>query len=445
MSSELCITEADMTLLREQLLSASDERCAVLFATQSRRRDGSIRLLVREVEFPDRSQYTRQSGVEVELSPFFVAKVAKHAAMGKLALIFVHTHLDHDIPAFSRIDDLGEQALRTFLTSRMIKAPHAALVLSEGGLRARLLGTGVGLSVVVLGSKRRVAFDPTADEAATSTAFDRQVRAFGAVGQKQLEKLCIAIVGLGGTGSIMAQQLVHLGVRKFILIDPDVIEETNLNRVVNATRATLGDHKAQVAADYMRSFNKEVVVEIVTGDVARDSVARLLTDADLIMCCTDSHGSRSVIQQVSYQHLIPCIDMGSTITQINGRVTGIYGRVQLLAPGLPCLWCSELLDPNQVRRDMMSESERRLDPYIVGSREPAPSVISLNGTVVSLAVTMLLGVAIGAPLDATRLMYNARSPTLRSVKGQQNPDCFICSKKGALAWGDHRRLFTRLD
>jgi hypothetical protein len=69
----------------------------------------------------------------------------------------------------------------------------------------------------------------------------------------------------------------------------------------------------------------------------------------------------------------------------------------------------------------------------------------LNGTVVSLAVTMLLGVAVGAPLNATRLMYNARSPALRSIQGQPKPDCFICSKKGALAWGDHRPLFTRLD
>ena len=99
----------------------------------------------------------------------------------------------------------------------------------------------------------------------------------------------------------------------------------------------------------------------------------------------------------------------------------------------------------EVRRDMMSESERQLDRYIVGSREPAPSVVSLNGTVVSLAVTMLLGVAVGAPLEATRLMYNARTPALRSVRGTPNPDCFICSRKGALAWGDHRRLFTRLD
>ncbi|EQD39274.1 UBA/THIF-type NAD/FAD binding protein, partial [mine drainage metagenome] len=115
------------------------------------------------------------------------------------------------------------------------------------------------------------------------------------------------------------------------------------------------------------------------------------------------------------------------------------------APGLPCLWCSELLDAAEVRRDMMNESERKLDPYIVGAREPAPSVISLNGTVVSLAVSMLLGIVAGAPIDATHVIYNACGSTLRSVRSKARPDCFICSKMGVLGWGDGQLLFTRRD
>ncbi len=445
MRTELSIAQADIEALRQQLLGVDSERCAVLLAAQSTRSDGHVRLLVREVIFPDQAEYTSQSAIDAELNPLFVARVVKRAAKYKLALVFVHTHLDDDVPDFSPVDDRGEQPLRTFLINRGIEGQHAALVISQGGMRARLLGTQDEVRVVSIGPKRRVEFDPDLDETATSATFDRQVRAFGAAGQKQLERLTVAIVGLGGTGSIMAQQLVHLGIRRFILIDHDSIEDTNLNRVVGAARADVGGNKAEVAARYVTGFGSEVAVEVVAGDVSRDSVARRLIDADVIMCCTDSHGSRSVIQQVSYQHLIPCIDMGSTIIQDKGEVTGIFGRVQLLAPGLPCLWCSSLLDAAEIRRDMMSESERRLDPYIVGSREPAPSVISLNGTVVSLAVTMLLGIAVGAPIDATRLMYNARSPALRSVHGEPKADCFICSRKGALAWGDHRRLFTRLD
>lgn len=102
MTTELSITEADMALLREQLLGADIERCAVLFATHSQRRDGSRRLLVREAVFPDATDYTTQGPIEAQLSPLFVAKVTKRAAKDKLALVFVHTHLDSGVPRLDR-------------------------------------------------------------------------------------------------------------------------------------------------------------------------------------------------------------------------------------------------------------------------------------------------------------------------------------------------------
>lgn len=444
MSHELCITNSDMASLKAELLQGEHERCAVLFAAESRRSDGQLRLLVRELEFAESSDYQSQSSTDAELNPLFVARVTKKARIKKLTLIFVHTHPGRSAPEFSKIDDDGELVLLDFLQRRNMHAHHAALVISNGGIRARFLGKDEDMRVVVLGLKRNVEFDPDLDNSEYSSVFDRQVRAFGATGQHRLEQLRVAIVGLGGTGSIVAQQLVHLGVRRFILIDPDIIEATNLNRVVSATHRDIGENKAAVAAKYLKNFNEKVTIQIVDGDVVNNSVASRLTDADLILCCTDSHGSRSIIQQVAYQYLIPCIDMGSTITQTDGLITGIFGRVQLLAPGLPCLWCSELLDGGEVRRDMMSESERKLDPYIVGAREPAPSVISLNGTVVSLAVTMVLGIVAGASINATQLIYNALTSTVRPVTAHCQPGCFICSKSGVLGYGDSSPLFTRL-
>ena len=444
MTTELCIAAADLATLRT-LLESQEERCAVLFVAESRRCDGQVRLLVRDIEYPEQADYSSQGVDNAELVPAFVARVTKTARLGQLTLVFVHTHRCTQSPTFSAIDASGERVLAEFLSGRGLTGHHAALVMSAGGLRARLLGRSEEIRVVALGAKRVVEFDPGLKEAAYSQVFDRQVRAFGAAGQQRLERLRVAIVGLGGTGSIAAQQMVHLGIRRFILIDPDHVEKTNLNRIVGATPQDLGQSKVSVAARYLRGFDGQVSTTAHVSNVVHDSVARLLVDADLILCCTDSHGSRAVVQQVAYQYLIPCIDLGSTITQEAQRITGIFGRVQLLAPGLPCLWCSELLDAAEVRRDMMNEFERRLDPYIVGAREPAPSVISLNGTVVSLAMSMLLGIVAGAPIDATHVIYNACASTLRSVRTLAQPDCFICSRNGVLGWGDGRPLFTRQD
>ena len=445
MTTELSFAAADLESLRATLFPSEEERCAVLVASESRRSDGQLRLLVRSITYPKPEEYSAHGVDHAELTPAFVAHIAKTALLARLSLIFVHTHPGAHVPAFSVIDTLGERALANFLSVRGLKGSHAALVMSLGGLRARLLGTDDEVRVVSIGAKRVVNFDPELQEADYSPVFDRQVRAFGRVGQQRLGRLQIAIVGLGGTGSIAAQQLIHLGIQRFLLIDPDLIEETNLNRIVGATRSDVGHAKVVSAARYLHAFDPQVSIESLVDNVVRDSVARRLADADVILCCTDSHGSRAVVQQVAYQYMIPCIDMGSTITQQDDAITGIFGRIQLLAPGLPCLWCSELLDAADVRRDMMSESERRLDPYIVGGREPAPSVISLNGTVVSVAMSMLLGIVAGAPIDATQVIYNARASTLRSVRGKGRPDCFICSLKGVLGWGDSRPLFTRRD
>lgn len=444
MTKELCITAADLASLRA-LLDFREERCAVLLATESCRSDGQTRLLVRDIEYPDQTEYSRQGVDNAELAPAFVARVTKTARVARLTLVFVHTHPGSKAPIFSATDTNGEYVLAEFLSRRELTGHHAALVLSVGGIRARLLGSDEEVRVVTIGPKRIVEFDPDIEDEAYSPIFDRQVRAFGAAGQQRLERLRVAIVGLGGTGSIAAQQLVHLGVRHFILIDPDVVEEANLNRVVGATPLDIGRSKVSVAAHYLEKFAENVSTIVIADDVVRDMVARRLADADLILCCTDSHGSRAVVQQVAYQFLIPCIDMGSTITQENDQITGIFGRVQLLAPGLPCLWCSGLLDATEVRRDMMNEAERRLDPYIVGANEHAPSVISLNGTVVSLAISMLLGVVAGAPIDATHIIYNAGTSSLRPVRTEPQADCIICSRQGVLGWGNSRSLFTRGD
>lgn len=442
---ELTIKAADLAALQRVLFGDGVEHCAILYASQTTRSDGSIRLLVRELQVPAVDDYVSQNMSHAVLRPDFVARITKRARREKLSLVFVHSHPGSSAPHFSIVDDEGERQLAGFLGHRHPDNLHAALVVSEGGFRARQLGTHTEVRVVSLGEYRTILFDPEQASADVSDLFDRQVRAFGAAGQRVLEQVCVAIVGLGGTGSLLAQQLVHLGIRKFILIDPDVIESTNLNRVVGALPADIGSPKVDVAARYIEAFAPHATVTRVNGDITRARTARALLDADLVFGCTDSHGSRAVLQQVSYQYLIPCIDMGVTITTAQGTVSGIFGRVQLLSPGYACFTCSGLLHPDEVRRDMMTAFERKLDPYLQGVREPAPAVISLNGTVASLALTMFMAYVTGIPSQGRYLVYNARTSTLRSVRSEPKDDCYICSLSGSFARGDSRPLYARQD
>jgi len=442
---ELVLASTDADAIRDQLTGGQNEACAILYANETSRTDGTVRLLVREVQYPTQDDYTKRGHVEAELSPDFVARVTKRARREKYSLIFAHSHPGIEAPIFSHIDSLGEKRLAAFLAHRHPGSEHAALVVSEGGMRARRLGKDEEICVIAIGSYRDVIFDPTMPSPSNLEIYDRQVRAFGSTGQQALQRLRIAIVGLGGTGSLVAQQLVHLGVRHLILIDPDVLESTNLNRVANAMPGDIGHPKVEIAARYINAVAMDSTVTCVAGDVTRSSTAKELLNADIIFGCTDSHGSRAVLQQISYQYLIPCIDVGTTIAVSEGSVTHIYGRVQLLAPGHACFTCSSLLDPNEVRRDMMSDFERQADPYIRGAREPAPAVMSLNSTVVSLGVTMLLSMVAGIPVGARHILYNAINSALRNVRAQSDSNCYICSHAGGLARGDSWPLNARQD
>lgn len=440
---ELVLSEDDLAALKAELLDGGTEKCAVLFASQAVRADGTLRLLVRELRFPDLTDYARKGLLEAELKPEFVARVTKRARIESWGLIFVHSHPGTQPPRFSTIDDEGEKHLALFLARRHSSVTHGAIVISHGGVSARRIGADEPMRVIAIGIDREVIFDPTTPELPSSEDFDRQIRAFGKEGQEALARLRFAIVGLGGTGSIIAQLLVHLGVRDFILIDPDTLDRTNLNRVANATAQDLGSAKVEIADRYIRSIAKDAKVQPIQGDVMRAITARELVNADLIFGCTDSHGSRAVLQQISYQYLIPCIDMGVTITVTDRQITHIFGRVQLLAPGLACLTCDGLLDPNEVRRDMMTEFERQADPYLRGVREPAPAVMSLNGTVASLAITMMLSVVAGIPGKARHILYNALQSTMRSVRAKPRQGCYICSRDGSYARADSWPLFAR--
>jgi len=375
------------------------------------------------------------------LSPRFIAEVTSRAKETKSSVIFVHSH-PFDLNEFSDVDTEGEKELGEFLNRRIPGVPHAALLLTPSTSIARRLATSDELHVAEIGPNIDLA---GVVQSEIDLSFDRQIRAFGAHGQQKLASICVAVVGLGGTGSLVVQQLGYLGVKHFHLIDPDKVESTNLNRVEGAVSSDIGRFKVDVASALVHRLHPDAKITLQTKTVLGTAAARQLADADFIFCCTDSHGSRTVINQIAYQYLVPTIDMGIAIVARDGKVTHISGRVQMLCPGLSCLLCGNLLDPEEVRRDFLSEPERERDRYIVGAAEPQPSVISFNSTVSSLAVSMFLNAVVGIPGEARFLNYNGLTGMTRSVSGARHPKCVVCSESGSFARGCSWPLPTRDD
>ena len=391
------------------------------------------RYVVRDFEEVPEGAYALRTPTAATLRPEFCVDIANRARAAGAGVLLAHTHPGPSaLEGFSCIDDAGEQALAAYFQRRLPSAAHFASVFTTAGIHARKLGQHERTHVVGVGP---VVIEANKEINSKFPLYDRQVRAFGVEGQRTLQSIDVAIIGLGGTGSIVAQQLAHLGVRTFVLVDPDTVEDTNLNRLVGATIIDVGSSKVDVAARNIEATNPTATCTRVVGDVVDEDVAARLANVDFIFACTDSMASRAVLNQLAYQYLIPCIDVGVGIGVLDGKIQYITGRTQMLSPGLPCLVCTDKLDAEQVRSEMMSPEQRARDPYIVGAHVAQPAVISLNSTMSSVAITMFLASVTGLPSGARMVIYDGIRGSLRPAVMEPRANCIACSSAGALARG----------
>ena len=120
-----------------------------------------------------------------------------------------------------------------------------------------------------------------------------------------LEAATIAIVGLGGGGSHIAQQLAHVGIGNFVLFDPDRVEMSNLNRLVGSTSADAEARalKVDVARRLILGVNpaSHVSAHPVQWQLAPES----LHEADVVVSCMDSYAARQDIEVSARRYLMP--------------------------------------------------------------------------------------------------------------------------------------------
>ncbi|MFC3674062.1 ThiF family adenylyltransferase [Ferrovibrio xuzhouensis] len=435
--------------LKERLLQDAPNEAAALLVCASASTGSNPRLLVHEIVYVPSDAYLEQTPNSLKIRPEFIAPVLKRARGGRFSLVLVHTHphASEDYPSFSRIDDRGEAALIPAFFRRAPDGPHGALVIGRKGFQGRFRfaeGRVAPVDKIVDVSRVVSVHWPTARLAEPVEAiYDRNVRAFGKDGQAVVKTMKVGVVGGGGTGSVVIQNISHLGTQSQVHLDFDTLEDTNLNRVVGSRQEYVGLPKVTVSAVHARSILPECDVIQIRGSILDEKVARKLLDCDFIFCCTDSHGSRAVLNQLAYQYLIPVIDIGVRIHAEDGVIKSMSGRVQMLAPGLSCLQCEETLNPEQVRRDFLSEEERRADPYIPKENIPQPAVISLNSTVSSMAVTMFLAATVGIPSAARHLVYRIMDGSVRPVRPAPLDGCLVCSPDWALAKGDRWEMIWR--
>lgn len=237
-----------------------------------------------------------------------------------------------------------------------------------------------------------------------SSMFDRQIRAFGSAGQHLLARLRVGIVGAGGTGSAVCEQLIRLGVGEITVIDDDVINDdgSNVTRVWGSTMADIGMPKVDIVARSAQQIGFGTRVNPIMGTINDEATARQLRDCDVVFGCTDDNRGRMTLSRLATWYLIPVIDMGVKLSSTDGVLTNIDGRVTIIQHDTGCLQCRGRIDAQALQSEVLQAVEREArvaESYAVGLGERDPAVVAYTTSIAATAVAEFLARVFGLDIE----------------------------------------------
>lgn len=154
--------------------------------------------------------------------------------------------------------------------------------------------------------------------------YQRNRQAISSGQQRRLFRSKVAVIGCGGLGGYVIEELARLGVGTIIAIDPDVFEEHNLNRQLLSSPATLGRAKVEAAAARVTEINPAVTLVPIQVAYAPENGKELLQGVQVIVDALDSIQTRLALAAT-------CTELG--IPMVHGAIGGWYGQVATQFPG----------------------------------------------------------------------------------------------------------------
>lgn len=240
-----------------------------------------------------------------------------------------------------------------------------------------------------------------------SSIYQRQLilPGFGQEGQKKLAESLIAIVGMGGLGTISAMYLVYTGAKKLLLVDYDTVQLENLHRQVLYTIEDVGKAKVQVARQKLKHISPDVDIEIVNEPLTKENISKILNDANLIIDGTDNLFSKYLLNDYSYHTKKPLI---------YGAVTRYYGHISVFnVPGE---------QPFMINyRDIFPEITDNSGIMDCSSYGVLPPVVGIIGTWQATEAIKVI-TRCGKPLYGKLLVLEADVPRFFLVKLNPNPN-----------------------
>lgn len=387
------------------------------------------------------------------LQPLFIDGMLDEAVDQRLVYLAVHNHFSHDQVAFSRVDLASHERSYPTLLTLAGGMPVGAAVFGLSSLEvdlwlpdgrrcalktARVLGHGI---------RHLWASAKLAPKAAYDEKVDRQLPFLRAAGQGLIAEARVVIVGVGGVGSQLVEPLARLGIKRFILIDPDRLDASNYSRVHGALPGDLpdpalgrpGELKVKIAKRAIMAINPDAEVSDIAADVARGDVYKELPAGDFVFLAADTPEARFVCNAVCHQHFIPMTQLGTKVVLgDDGSLQGLFGAVRQIRPGRGCLWCNGLID--RVGLANAAKPKEQIERERYGTPSPDPAVVTFNAEVAARGLNEFLLAYASTQMPVDRgyeySILNFIDGDREQVAARRDQDCPFCSSEaGAFGAG----------
>ncbi len=248
--------------------------------------------------------------------------------------------------------------------------------------------------------------------------YSRQVilKELGEKGQRKLCNAKVAVVGVGGLGSVSSLYLALAGVGHLRIIDQDVLETKNLHRQILYTTDDLDFPKVEAAATRLQKLNPLVKVEAFSENVNSENVERLVNGVDVVVDGLDNMATRYLVNRACVEKRIP---------YVFGAAIGMEGNLSVFAPPkTPCLEC---VLPNLSDNELLKCDTRGVlgaTPGVIGAMQAFEAIKVLTG--------------VGQPLKGKLMICDFTDMSFTSINIAPRPNCTAC--KGTLPSQFRERL-----
>ena len=455
----------DQHLHLERFLFPGDGNEAVALLLCGRREgDRRHRLIVREIHGIPYEDCSVRTPWRVTWPPDYIAPMLDRAASEGLSVVKIHSH-PSGLAEFSETDNRGDQRLLPMIDGWVEHpVPHgSAVMLPTGEIFGRVYKPAsdsfADLSCVSVAGDDLLFWYPRKmrDDAPGFLASQAQIFDEGTI--ERLQRLSIGVVGASGSGSPTIEQLVRLGVGELVIVDDDVVEERNLNRILNTTRQHVIDERAKVFVMQDAANAIDIGTKIVphAANVWDPDVISSLAQCDVIFGCVDTIDGRYLLNAIAAYYSIPYFDIGVRLLadeskgELSIGISEICGTINYLRPGRSSLLSRGLFSLKDVanasleRNDPAAFEQQVNDGYIVGAPNNRPAVISVNMFASSLAVNEFLA-RLHPYREEYNLHYAAVEFSLASMEIFYDPETGLCDRfSNKVGVGDTKPLLDEIE